>query len=266
MTKKSVDKDIFIVYVSCEINNQKMSEQGNQCENHEQSCYREKKRSIDPSVFSSRKTCPSLRLDAVLQRIHREWNAEETEYTDLPMYGRSVYRKVLTLRERLYMPLFLYYFSKKRFEKGKPMKAKSMKKTKTIALFAILTALFMIFSTACDRASVPTDEINAAAAQDIGSGSTVFKFSMVDGDGNVHAWNVHTNASTVGEALLDAGLIDGTTSDFGLMVSHVNGIRADFVEDDAWWAFYIDDEMAMAGVDATEIEEGVTYAFIYTPA
>jgi len=47
---------------------------------------------------------------------------------------------------------------------------------------------------------------------------------------------------------------------------YVNGIRADFVEDEAWWALYIDDEMAMAGVNDIDIENGVTYKFIYTPA
>ena len=111
-----------------------------------------------------------------------------------------------------------------------------------------------------------TNENDLAAATDIGEGATAFIFQMFDGEGNVLSWNVHTDETTVGAALLGVGLIEGEVSDFGLMVSHVNGVRADFVEDDAYWAFYIDDDFAMVGVDSTDIEAGKTYKFIYTPA
>ena len=144
-------------------------------------------------------------------------------------------------------------------------------KAKTIVI--LLLAMLIVFATACDstsNTSGQTPEANAIVIQNdahnIGEGSTVFTFEMTDEDGNVSAWNVHTNEATVGAALLGVGLIDGDVSDFGLMVTHVNGIRADFTEDGAWWAFYIDGEMAMAGVDSTDIEEGTSYAFVYTPA
>jgi len=145
------------------------------------------------------------------------------------------------------------------------MKAKTTTMTKKLMILPmIILMLFMI--TACESASPGTRDEDLSDSIDIGSGSTAFTFIMIDGEENVTSWNVKTNESTVGDALLEVGLIEGTVSDFGLMVSHVNGIRADFNEDSAWWAFYIDDEMAMAGVDATEIEEGVIYAFIYSPA
>jgi len=140
-------------------------------------------------------------------------------------------------------------------------------KTKT-TLILLLTAL-LLFTASCDNAGnapVPANELASAAAEDIGSGETTFRFHMVDGDGNGKAWNVRTNETTVGAALVAAGLIEGDVSDFGMMVSHVNGIRADFEEDDAWWAFFIGDEMAMVGVDSAEIESGVIYSFVFTPA
>jgi len=134
----------------------------------------------------------------------------------------------------------------------------------------LLTAVLLIFVAACgtanDTPAGNTNENDLAGAQDIGQGSTVFNFQAFDGDGNVTSWNVHTNETSVGAALVATGLISGDVSDFGLMVTHVNGIRADFVEDGAWWALYIDDEMAMVGVDDVEIEDGVIYKFIYTPA
>jgi len=149
-------------------------------------------------------------------------------------------------------------------------------KTKIIAL---LLAAILIIAAACGPADNPTrrqapGQANAGAptenslisAQDIGEGAKIFRFEVTDGEGNVNAWNVKTDAETVGAALTEVGLIEGTVSDFGLMVTHVNGVRADFVEDAAYWAFYVDGDFAMAGVDSTDIEEGVTYAFVYTPA
>jgi len=140
---------------------------------------------------------------------------------------------------------------------------------KTIIIL-LLTASLLVFTFACDNGGnnteQPRQQENSADILDIGEGSTVFLFEVTDSDGNLTAWNVHTNETTVGAALIDVGLIDGTVSDFGLMVTYVNGIRADFMEDGTWWAFYIDGEMAMAGVDTTEIKEGVTYAFVCTDA
>ena len=41
----------------------------------------------------------------------------------------------------------------------------------------------------------------------------------------------------------------------------VNGMAADYDKDGVYWAFYIDGEYAMTGVDATNITDGAQYAF-----
>lgn len=40
----------------------------------------------------------------------------------------------------------------------------------------------------------------------------------------------------------------------------VNGIIADYDVDKTYWAFYINGEYAMSGVDTTKIEEGAAYS------
>ena len=40
----------------------------------------------------------------------------------------------------------------------------------------------------------------------------------------------------------------------------VNGITADYNVDGTYWAFYIDGEYAMTGVDVTDITAGSAYA------
>jgi len=156
------------------------------------------------------------------------------------------------------MPLFVLFSRIIIFERN-------YGKMKVKTIFILLAAL-LFFVAACGSANNAPMESELTNAENIGEGATVFRFNAIDGEENVNAWLVHTNESTVGAALVDVGLIEGEVSEFGLMVMYVNGVRADYEEDGAWWAFWIGDEMAVVGVDATDIEEGVTYAFVYTPA
>ena len=66
----------------------------------------------------------------------------------------------------------------------------------------------------------------------------------------------------MGAALLELGLVDGEDSEFGLYIKTVNGITLDYDKDGKYWAFYINGEYAMTGVDATPIEDGAIYALV----
>ena len=94
-----------------------------------------------------------------------------------------------------------------------------------------------------------------------GEGATVFYFTVRNVDKTVTRFEIHTDKTTVGEALLELGLIEGTPSDYGLYVTSVNGIPADWDTEQAYWAFYIGEEYAQTGVDSTEIVAGTTYTF-----
>ena len=95
----------------------------------------------------------------------------------------------------------------------------------------------------------------------LGEGQTKFAFVVADKDGNETNFEIHTDKTVVGEALLEVGLIEGETSEYGLFVKSVNGITADYNVDQTYWAFYVNGEYATAGVDTTTIEEGATYSF-----
>lgn len=95
----------------------------------------------------------------------------------------------------------------------------------------------------------------------LGEGAVVFDFVVVDKDGNETKFEIHTDKTTVGDALLEHELIAGEEGAYGLYVKTVNGITADYDVDQTYWAFYINDEMAMTGVDATEVEAGAVYSF-----
>lgn len=95
----------------------------------------------------------------------------------------------------------------------------------------------------------------------LGEGNTQFAFEVTDANGKVTKFEIHTDKTKVGEALLDLKLIAGEDSQYGLYVKTVNGITVDFDKDGKYWAFYVDGDYAMSGVDTTEIEVGATYAF-----
>lgn len=98
------------------------------------------------------------------------------------------------------------------------------------------------------------------------AGEKSFVFKVVDVDGTEKSFDVTTNAATVGEALVEEELISGSESEYGLMVDTVNGIKYDYTADGCYWAFYINGEYAMTGVDSTEITDGATYSFVATKA
>lgn len=102
---------------------------------------------------------------------------------------------------------------------------------------------------------------NQAEGNVLGQGNTVFTFVVVDVEGNEKTFEIHTDKTTVGEALLDLELIAGEDGDYGLYVKTVDGITLDYDKDGKYWAFYVDGEMAMAGVDSTQITAGATYSF-----
>ena len=94
-----------------------------------------------------------------------------------------------------------------------------------------------------------------------GEGATVFYFNVVDKDGNETKFEIHTDKTIVGDALLELGLIAGEEGPYGLYVKTVNGITADYETDGTYWAFYEGDSYGMTGVDLTQIKAGATYAF-----
>lgn len=95
----------------------------------------------------------------------------------------------------------------------------------------------------------------------LGEGATQFAFTVIDKDGNETNFEIHTDKEIVGDALLELELIAGDESEYGLFVKSVNGIIADYNEDQTYWAFYVNGEYATSGVDTTPIEAGKTYTF-----
>lgn len=145
--------------------------------------------------------------------------------------------------------------------------AKRISRSLLSVLLVVLLAVAAFSGCANSKpASDPSAPVSSLplSGGDIGEGKAAFPFEVTDAEGKTVSFTVHTDAATVGEALLNIGLISGENGEYGLYVKSVNGTEADYDTDGAYWAFYMDGEYAMTGVDTTNIEEGHTYSFVYT--
>ena len=146
------------------------------------------------------------------------------------------------------------------------MNMKRMKKALSCILCIVLIVAMALCTTACNgNTKKQTAQENGVAVMTngavLGEGGNQFTFTVVDKDGNEVTGEIHTDETMVGEALMKLGVIEGEEGQYGLYVKRVNGILSDFDVDGTYWAFYINGEYAMTGVDVTEITAGSSYAF-----
>jgi len=114
---------------------------------------------------------------------------------------------------------------------------------------AVLTALLLLSLCACGKQAAPQTSDTPRT----------FTLTVVDGQGTETEFEITSAAATVGDALLEQGLIAGEDGPYGLYVKTVNGLTVDYDTDGRYWAFYIGDDYASTGIEKTEIEDGGSY-------
>ena len=134
----------------------------------------------------------------------------------------------------------------------------------TISIALVLLCLFSLTACGNDVEKTGLWE-NAVYWKDTSFGDGAKTVVVeVKAEEKIVTFTIKTDKDTVGAALLEHDLIQGENSEYGLYIKTVNGITADFDVDQSYWAFYINGEYATAGVDSTEITEGVTYQLVYS--
>ena len=135
---------------------------------------------------------------------------------------------------------------------------------KRILSLLLILCLVLTFC-ACSKTKAPDLWENALYTEDteLGQGAKTVTVQVQAEDKTVN-FTIHTDCATLGEALLEHGLIAGEDSEFGLYVKQVNGITADYDVDQTYWGFYSGGEYMMSGVDTTEISGGESYELIRT--
>ena len=136
-----------------------------------------------------------------------------------------------------------------------------MKKTISV----MLSLLLVLCLLSCGVAKEAGEWETATYQEDteLGSGARTAIVEVEAPERSV-TFTVRTDKETVGEALMEHELIDGEQAEYGLYVKAVNGTVADYDTDKSYWAFYIDGEYAMTGVERTPIDERQRYQLVYT--
>ena len=132
-----------------------------------------------------------------------------------------------------------------------------MKKIKSLTAI-LFVALFVFACVSCNNSTDPWKDAKYKENTSLGQGSTTFNLEVCAEDKTV-VFSVSTDKKILGDALLDLGILEGENGPYGLYIKRVNGMLADFDVDKTYWAFYINGEYAMTGVDGTQIVNGATY-------
>lgn len=152
----------------------------------------------------------------------------------------------------------------------------NLKSRLSLILCIVLIAAIALFTTACSDKTSPTtpdeeistsaeavsvETVSAETVSEIGQGTKSFTLNVVYEDGTSDNVLVKTDKATVGEALMDLGIIEGEEGPYGLYIKTINGVTADYNVTGTYWAFYIDGVYAATGADMTNITEGAQYSF-----
>ena len=101
-------------------------------------------------------------------------------------------------------------------------------------------------------------------------GTKEVSLSVVYKDKSTKDYNTKTDALVLQDLmdeLKDEGFTySGNASEFGLMIDTINGIRADYTLDGAYWSFYVNDEYCNYGISEQPVNDGDAFAIVYTPA
>lgn len=137
-----------------------------------------------------------------------------------------------------------------------------MKKFFAALLGLALAAALILSMSACGKGDSGAGPAPAeGAVTRLGEGENQFSFEVTFSDGSVSVYDISTDEQTVGAALMELGLIGGEDGQFGLYVTTVCGETVEYENGGRYWAFYVDGEYAVSGVDTTQVSPGTVYAF-----
>ncbi len=97
-------------------------------------------------------------------------------------------------------------------------------------------------------------------------GAKAITVTVVHGDGSQKDFTYHTDEAYLGAVLTGEGLVEGEDGPYGLYIKVVDGEKAVYEEDNAYWSIYVGEEAASTGADQIPATDGGVYKLVYTPA
>ncbi len=138
-------------------------------------------------------------------------------------------------------------------------------KTKLISVFLVLVSIVSLF--ACGS-RIDEEALWATATYqadtELGEGAKTVYLTVEVGS-RAARFTVHTDEAMLGDALLSHGLIEGDAGPYGLYLTKVNGIAADYDKNQSWWNLQDTNGVSMmTGISDIAAEDGASYKLAYT--
>jgi len=97
------------------------------------------------------------------------------------------------------------------------------------------------------------------------SGGKNITIEVIDDAGESTIYEVATDAEYLREAFEDAEGLEvlGDESEFGLTITSVNGLSADFNVDSAYWNIMVNGEYGQYGADSQIVTDGDAFQLVY---
>lgn len=141
-------------------------------------------------------------------------------------------------------------------------------------IIALLMAACLLFAlAACDFGDISkkvTDKLEDTGILEESAkpneGEATFTVIVIHKDGTEKTFTYTTEEAYVGPVLEADGLIQGNAGPYGMEITYVDGEKAVYAEDKAYWAVYEEEEYALQGIDTTPVVDGRTYKLVYEAA
>ncbi len=103
-----------------------------------------------------------------------------------------------------------------------------------------------------------------ATRPDTTEGSKDYTVTVIHADGTSKEFQYTTQEEYLGAALVAEGLIGADKTEYGLTVHTVDGEKANWEENQSYWALYIGQEYATTGVSQVPVNDGDSFTWEYT--
>ncbi len=101
-------------------------------------------------------------------------------------------------------------------------------------------------------------------------GSKAIRITVIDSKEESTVYELKTDAKFLAEAMEETkeqGLTyESEDGPYGLSISEVNGERAIFEQDGAYWSFHVNGEYCNYGISEQPVENGDVFEIVYTKA
>ena len=117
-----------------------------------------------------------------------------------------------------------------------------------VAIIAVLAVIFFVFKP------------------QVAAGSNKIEIDVVNDIGETRTYDVKTDAEYLRQAMEEAeGLeFSGEESEYGMMVTEINGVVADYNADQSYWAFYVNGDFCNYGIEQQPVTDGDIFRIEYT--